>query len=234
LNTLWERRAKVQGSQVVIQQVITNLSQIQGHAFDIEFYILIHAGRVYLHQNAQVVLVPRKVFNGTQQIESTPAVEQNCAHSFLSNKSVGTEKQWLEAILAQLVATLPVLEPVIRATVSDTDGKLYHLFGVSAMICDDNGVALIRGFNDWPVVDWQETGYDHASCDALSELSLEERKMVYEETLSAMFGDFFAIVMGLVNTTAVTDDSEYSCALLDGRVREVIGFQSPSNAAKSW
>jgi hypothetical protein len=232
LAALWERRAKVAGSQVVIQEVITDLSHIRGQAFDIMFYILIHAGRVYMHQNAQVVLVPRQVFfNGTKQKE--PVIEQECAHSFLSSKSAGKEKQWQEAIFAQLVAALPVLEPVIRVTAEDAEGKLYHLFSVTGMI-RENGEALIRNFNEWPVVDWKETGYDRASCAWLGELSVDERKRAYEDTLSTMFGDFFAIVMGLGNTTAFTDDSECSCALLDGRVREAIGFQSPSNIPQSF
>ena len=232
LNDLWERRAKVAGSQIVIQQVITDLSQIQNHAFDIGFYILIHAGRVYLHQNAQVILVPRDVFvNGTKQKD--PVIKHECAYSFLSNKSTGREKQWQEAIFAQLVAALPVLEPVIRVTAEDAEGKLYHLFSGTAMI-RENGEALIRNFNEWPVVDWKETGYDRASCAPLSELAVDKRRSAYEDTLSTMFGDFFGIVMGLGNTTAVIDDSECSCALLDGRVREAIGFQSPSNIPKSF
>lgn len=225
LNGLWERHATIQGVQVVIQPVIQDLSLMHDHSFDIAFYVLVHAGRVYMQQNAQVLLTPRQVFNGSDNKQQESSIDNDCVHSFLSNKSTGKEKQWLEAIRAQLVATLPVLEPVIHATAEDNDGTTYQVFAGKAMI-RDTGEALIRSIVDWPVVDWDETGYNNTSCASIGKKTIDERKTEYEETLSIMHGDFFAIVLGLANTTAVTDDSE--TFLLDGRVREVVGFQRPS------
>jgi len=237
LNALWESHAAIQGVQVVIQEVMTDLSQIVGHQFDIKFYVLISSGRVYMHQNAEIVLSSRQVFNGTSmQKERHPEsslLDRECIHSFLSSRSTGKGKQWLEAIHAQLVATLPVMEPVIQATATENDGNAYHIFAGQAII-RENGEALIKSYVDWPIVDWTDTGFNDTTCDdSTSDLkSLEERKAGYEETLSTMFGDFFAISLGLANTTAFTDDSE-SRVLLDGRVREAIGFRIPSNVVQS-
>jgi len=227
LNGLWEKQATIQGVQVVIEEVVTDLSQIAGHQFDIKFYVLVHAGRVYMHQNAEVVLAPRPIFNGTTTLQQTllsSIGDTECVHSFLSNKSSEEGKRWLESIQAQLVAALPAIEPVTRATEGEGDRKLYHIFAGKAVV-RDNGDALILSFTDWPIVDWNDTGYDDSTCNGTtSELTVDERRVAYEETLSTIFFDFYSIVLGLANTT-VTDDF-----LLDGRVREAIGFRSPSKA----
>ena len=242
LYEMWEKRAVIQGDQVVIREIIPDFSQILNRHFDIKFWVLVHAGRVYMHQNAEVVLSPREVFNGTvrprgfdQQKSHHSLMRRDCLHSFLSNKSTGKEKGWLEAIHAKLVAALPIMEPVIHATTTENDGKLYHIFRSSAMI-RENGEALITGFSEWPICDWDDTGYNHTfDCDGdetTSELSVEERKAGYETSVSTMFGDFYAIALGLGNTTFLSDDTN-SCFLFDGRVREVIGFQSPNHMTQS-
>lgn len=230
LSALWEKHRT---SDVVIQEVLTDLAQLSGHQFDIKFYVLVHSGRVYMHQNAEVVLQPRRIFNGTttQQGKPSPLGDNECVHSFLSNKSTGMERGWLEAIRAQLVAALPVMEPVVRATSAD-DGRLYQIFAGKAMIRESNGDAVIVSFSDWPVVDFPDTGYDSPVCDdSTSELSIEQRKAAYEQTIGEMLGDFFSIALGVANTTAIADDEE-SCFLIGGRVREAIAFRSPNKIAR--
>lgn len=227
LRILYEQNANLIGAQVVVEEAVPDLLQISGNQIDIKFYFLIHAGRAYMHQNAEVVLSSRNVLvNGTAS-PPRKKLSKECLHSFVTVKSSEKEKQWTEAILAQIVASLPVMEPVIRATAEDSDGKLFHIFAGKAMI-RENGQALIVSFTEWPIVDWEDTHYNSTECDeSTSTMSPKARKILYEEALSVMYCDFFSIVLGLANTTSITDDSE-SSFILSGRVREAIGFRIPT------
>lgn len=235
LGKLSQNSKVLDGSEYFIQEIIDDFDLILGHEFHIEFYILFHAGRVYMHQNAKILLEPLiQCDNSTKQYrewpESSPiGIETECIHSFLSIQSTGKERQWMESIFDTLITILPVLEPVIQATAADTDEKLYHIFSAKAMIRQNDKV-LITSVLAWPIVDWLETDYGGDSCTSATKLSLEETYLAYEDSVSTMYGDFFAIVLGLANTTT-TNDVE-SCSLLDGRVREVIDYQSASKATK--
>jgi hypothetical protein len=220
---------------VIIQEGITDHALIGGRRFDIRFYVLVHAGRVYRHQNSMAKWTHGPAYNASSTEEASAFTQkylsdQVVIFAFLTNRSVGKGKQWLDAIHAQLAAALPAMAPVIDATgVEDTN--LFHIFGVDAMI-RENGEAVVTEFNDWPSVDWvrgQVTTLDENGQEN-GERSTTRGRAMYEEVVSTMFADFFAIVLGLADTgtclESSSDDAQSCRPILEGRVREVISTVS--------
>ena len=205
--------------EFIIQQGITDLALIGGRRFDIRFYILVHNGCLYMHLNSLIMWTPGLTHDPTSTQQAHDFVlrelhQKDRVYSFTSNKTTGKCKQWLDTIHEQLIATIPVLEPILTSTAENDN--LYHIFGGDAMI-RENGNVIFTEFNDWPSVQWHDgqVGYLDDNGEESGERSRSKGRQAYEETVSQVLADFFAIVLGL----ARTDEKD---GILEGRVQEVI------------
>jgi len=139
--------------EVIIQEGITDQALIGGRRFDVRFYILMHKGRVYMHQNAVLTWPPGTEYNASSTEEASAFAqkylvdydeENDLVSAFLTSKSTGKGKEWLAEIHKQLVAALPVMEPVVSATEAKHD-NVYHIWGCDAMIRENGEAILVSG-----------------------------------------------------------------------------------------
>ena len=110
------------------------------------------------------------------------------------------------------------MEPVLQ--VSREDKHLYHIYAGDALI-RANGKAIFPEFNCWPGIRWFEYGV----IATLDEDGKEdpngwiyddtERQEYHENSVTTIYSDFFAIVLGLAKP-------EKDGTILEGRVREVL------------
>ena len=116
----------------LIHEVITDLALIDDHPFHVRVFVLFLSGWVYMHQNAIV----------SWQIDSMG----ESIHAFVSFCTIGKGKKWLDSVYEQLVAALPVMEPIINANnVTEAKGQgLYHIFGVKAIIWKNGKVTILE------------------------------------------------------------------------------------------
>lgn len=207
---------------LVFQEAITDLALISGQRFDIRFYILVHGESVYLHENSHAN------FHAAAEEDTFDATSVDQANAFVKkfhstgHISAFLEKDqqtggWMDALHKALVEVLPVFEGLFNVTAKDHDR--YHIFGGDAMI-RENGEAIVVEFNDWPSM--SSVGGVHLTTLDINGKEVGERtyKGGREKSLvekGIVLCDFFAIVMGLVDTNSCGSDG----TLLDGRVREV-------------
>lgn len=127
LMEMWENDAEENATtgELIIQEAITDLKLIGGCRFDIRFYILVHGGRVYLHDTGIATWPPGVPFDASSPQQATDFAhkylteydeEDDLLNTFLSSETTGEGKRWLDAIYHQIVASLPFLEPLIHAT----------------------------------------------------------------------------------------------------------------------
>ncbi len=207
--------------EVIIQEGVTDLALIDGNRFDIRFYILVHNGRVYMHKNSNAKWIndgpSYNATNTEQTLDFVRKYSGDLVLSFMFGNATGKCKQWLDAIHQQLIVAMPALEPAINATAEND--KLYQILGGDAMI-RENGAAVIPEFNDWPSVRWEQkhqwaSAFLDDNGKETGERTITRTAEMYEEYVSTMFADFFAIVLGLAK-------SEDDGTILEGRVREVV------------
>ena len=202
---------------LIFQEAITDLALISEQRFDIRFYILVHGESVYLHENshANFHASDDETFDGTSADQANAFVKK--FHS-TGHVSAFLDKDhqtggWMNALYKALGEALPVFEGLFNVTAKDHDR--YHIFGGDAMI-RENGEAIVVEFNDWPSM--SAVGGVHLTTLDITGVEVGERtyKGGREKSLSEkgiVLCDFFAIVMGLVDTNSAT--------ILDGRVRKV-------------
>ena len=214
----------------IIQEAVTDLALISGSRFDARTFLLVHNGRLFMHNNCFLSFTPDAEYNATcaEQAfnfsQKHSQEDQKLVYAFYNHKSAGKPKQWLDATYKNLVKALPIMKQGIDFTTEENNDKLFHIFAVDVMI-RENGEAIFSEINGWPNTEWMRGHRAVAHLDEngqeTGERSIKDGSIAYENSMKTMLADFFAIVLGLADTVP-TDDMQSRPFILEGRVREVL------------